>query len=390
MPPVAPAHRWSSATVADVRVRIGCFLVVAALVVALGCSSSPEDAAGQVLASGTTGTGPRGTVPPGSTPGTDPPGTVVPLPAETAMPTTSVPTTAVSPPGPGPIAPTGPEPVPDPDPDPPSVGGCGAQSGFVAVGNGRRALVRSSASAGRRPAVVVLHGFTGSPESIERMSGWTPFGLGQGAVVAYPEGTSVAAGGFGWNTGTVRFTTSGIDDAAYLAAVVDHLIATACVDPARILLTGESNGGAMTVAAACAPATRDRFRTFAPVIPAVDGGVLARCGAGPAVHLVALAGRLDPVIPYDGVYPAGQAPLLAQEAWFLGLASQRNGCAPTAVRARIDGGEEIHAAGCPGTPTLVAIDDGTHTWPGGPAGTGSQQPGRFDATGYLWARFVAG
>ena len=69
----------------------------------------------------------------------------------------------------------------------------------------------------------------------------------------------------------------------------------------------------------------------------------------------------------------------------------RNGCAPDEpTRQPIDGGELIRPAGCPQTPLLVAIDDGTHTWPGGPAGTGSQNPGRFPATAFLWGAFVGG
>src|SRR5690606_37477426 len=125
-----------------------------------------------------------------------------------------------------------------------------------------------------------------------------------------------------------------------------------------------------------------------PVIPAVDQGVLDRCGGGPPVRLVALAGRLDRVIPYDGVYPPGQVPLLAQEAWFLRLATMRNGCgngAPT--REPLDGAEVVRPQGCPGSPWLVAIEDGTHTWPGG-AGTPTQPVGRFAATAYLWGTFA--
>jgi polyhydroxybutyrate depolymerase len=291
-----------------------------------------------------------------------------------------------------PGGPSGGQPTTGPTPSagaPPSSASCGVgQDGYAAIAGGRRVLVRAPATTQRRPAVVVLHGYTGVPERIEAQSGWTPFALGQGAVVAYPEGTPVGAGGYGWNTGTARFSTAGVDDVAYLAAVVDHLVATACVDPARILLTGESNGGAMTVAAACAPATATRFALFAPVIPAVDQGVLDRCGGGPAVRLVALAGRLDRVIPYDGVYPPGQVPLLGQETWFLRLAATRNGCGSgEPSREPIDGAQVVRPSGCPGGPTLLAIDDGTHTWPGG-AGTPTQPAGRFPATAYLWGTFV--
>jgi len=368
------------------RVRVAVAPLVLGLVVLAGAVACRSDEGAGVAADVAAGSVP-GTVdemPGGTTsgtvadaaPGTDPGGTTLVAPPVDGA------TTIVPPP------PTARPSEPDPAPAPPP--GCGAaQNGFAAVGGGRRVLVRAPDTSTRRPAVVVLHGYTGVPEGIEATSGWTPFALERGAVVAYPEGTAVGAGGFGWNTGSGRFSTAGVDDAAYLASVIDHLVATACVDPTRILITGESNGGAMTVIAACSPATNARFAAFAPVIPAVDQGVLDRCGDGPPVSLTVLAGRLDRVIPYDGVYPAGQLPLLAQETWFLRLAAMRNGCGAEAVRQPVDGGEAIRAVGCPQTPLLVAIDDGTHTWPGGPSGTGSQNPGRFGATAYLWSMFVA-
>jgi polyhydroxybutyrate depolymerase len=327
--------------------------------------------------------GPDGTTPGTTTvPGTVPPGTA-PDPA-----TTTTAPVVVAPPIPTVAAPNIPDGPADPPPLEPAA--CGAaQDGYAPIGGGRRVLVRASPSTTRRPAVVVLHGYTGVPERIETASGWTPFARQRGAVVAYPEGTPVAAGGFGWNTGSARFSTSGVDDVGYLVGVIDHLVATACVDPARILVTGESNGGAMTLLAACSPELAARAALFAPVIPAIDQGVVDRCGDGPPVALVALAGRLDPVIPYDGVYPAGQIPLLAQEAWFAQVAMRRNGCAGHLDRRPLAGATAITAGGCPADPLLVAIDDGTHTWPGGVA-MGSQAPGRFPATAFLWDRFGGG
>jgi poly(3-hydroxybutyrate) depolymerase len=160
-----------------------------------------------------------------------------------------------------------------------------------------------------------------------------------------------------------------------------------CVDPARIMITGESNGGAMTLLAACDGRTRELFVFFAPVIPAIDEGALDRCATGPALSFVALAGKRDTTIPYDGVYPAGISPLLAQEVWLARVATARNGCdATTLARSSIDDGEIITPTGCANPPSLVAIDDGSHTWPGGEPSPGGPPPGRFPATEYLWAR----
>jgi polyhydroxybutyrate depolymerase len=236
-------------------------------------------------------------------------------------------------------------------------------------------------------AVLVLHGFTGTPEHIETNSGWTPFLAARGVVAAYPEGTPVAQGGFGWNTGTHRFSTTGVDDIAYLVAVLRALVERACVDPHRVMITGESNGGAMTLLAACDGRTRPLFVSFAPVIPAIDAGALERCAAGPALSFTALAGKADRTVPYDGVYPASQVPMLAQEAWFAWVVAARNGCEVRAVtRTAIDDGEVITPGVCADPPTLVAVDDGTHTWPGGMRMPGGPAPGRFPANEYLWAR----
>jgi polyhydroxybutyrate depolymerase len=272
---------------------------------------------------------------------------------------------------------------------PPTAPGPCSHNGYVDIPSGRRALVRANEATEPRPAILVLHGYTGSPEHVERTTGWTPFAREAGALVAYPEGTGTPTEGFGWNTGSARFSTSGTDDVAFLGELVDHLVATACVDPARVMITGESNGGAMTLLAGCSPEISGRFRLVAPVIPAIDDGVLARCGAGAPLSFVALAGLLDRTVPYDGVYRANEIPLLGQEYWFLKLAADRNGCGfgpPT--RVPVPGGEAVRPEGCPDAPLLVAIPDAPHTWPGGPLGNGGMDPGTFPATAYLWSIFT--
>lgn len=269
--------------------------------------------------------------------------------------------------------------------------GCPAVDGYLPVVPGRRALVHAPAAGEARPAMVLLHGYTGTPESIERSSGWTAFARDHGAVAVYPEGSPVPGGGFAWNTGSGRFSASRADDVAFLDALVATLVAHVCVDPGRIMIAGESNGGAMALLAACDPRTSGRFAMFAPVIPAVDQRVVERCGQGPPVTFTALASRLDGVVPYDGVYPPGQTPLAAQEAWFLQIAALRNRCSPSAPqRERIGGAEVIRPNGCVSPLSLVAIDDGSHTWPGGPSGTGGLPPGTFPATAYLWDLFAEG
>lgn len=237
------------------------------------------------------------------------------------------------------------------------------------------------------PAYVVLHGYTGSPGSIERSSGVTPFALERGAVAVYPEGTPVPdQEGYAWASGTARFANEGVDDVVMLLEVLDVLVAQHCVDPTSILLSGESNGGAMVVRAACDPRTAGRIRLVAPVIPAIDAGVTAGCGSGGPVPLVAVASMNDDTIDYDGSYPSGEIPLDAQEVWFERTARSLNECTGSLVRSAITGGERIALTGCRATTELVAAPDGTHTWPGGPEGTGGLAPGSFATNTYLWEK----
>jgi polyhydroxybutyrate depolymerase len=263
-------------------------------------------------------------------------------------------------------------------------------SGDVTFGDGRRALVRSPGpkADALAPLVIVLHGFTAWPEQIEATSGWTSFLAGRNAVVAYPEGTPLAGGaGFGWDTGTARYSTTGIDDVGALHQLLELLIRDYCVDPAHVMLTGASNGGGMALRAACDPRWRGAVALVAPVIPAIDAGSIGPCesGGGPPLRLIGIASKVDATVPYDGVYPRGEIALLAQESWFTRVASARNGCSNSPPdRLRRGTTEIISPVACVanGRATLVAVDDSGHNWPGGSADPGMRH---FQATDYLWA-----
>lgn len=232
----------------------------------------------------------------------------------------------------------------------------------------------------------MLHGYDGRPDRIEATSGWSVVADQGRAVVAYPQGTSVGRDGFGWSTGTARFSTAGVDDVAYLRQVVDVLVRAHCVDPSRVVLTGESNGGAMVLKAVCDPRFRGAVRLAAPVIPAVDAGPLAGCGAAPPVPTLAVAGRLDRVVPYDGTYSPGVVPLLGQEAWFARYLTAFDCSGPPLRSTPIDDAAIFVPVRCAVPMALVAVDDGVHTWPGGPTGTGGLPPGRFLARQLIWDR----
>lgn len=91
------------------------------------------------------------------------------------------------------------------------------------------------------PLVLVLHGDGGSAESYHRGLAFER-GSGESAVLAYPDGV-----GSTWDLET----TTDNRDVAFLEALVEHLVAEAGVDRARVYATGYSSGGFMANVLAC-------------------------------------------------------------------------------------------------------------------------------------------
>ena len=235
-------------------------------------------------------------------------------------------------------------------------------------------MLRANGLTGPSPAIVVVHGYTGTPEGIEKFAELTELSASQGVAVAYPQGTPTEDGGFGWNTGAGRFATNVGDDVAALREMVQAIVMTGCVDPSAVVLAGESNGGGLALLAACTAADAPLAARVVLVNAAVDEGVLARCtGAAVPVPLTAVAGAVDATIPLDG----GEA-MLPVAAWFASASSSVAGCTGTAAASPLD--EVVERAvgtGCAACSELLVIADGTHTWPGTSRGVSGLKPGSF-------------
>jgi poly(3-hydroxybutyrate) depolymerase len=263
---------------------------------------------------------------------------------------------------------------------------CLSPGDVISTPSGRRVHLRTGGVVSAAPTIIVIHGFTGTPTGIERVSNMTAAANAAGITVAYPEGTPVAPSGFAWDTGASVFASTGVDDVAALVNMIDALVATGCTDRSQITITGESNGAGMTLSALCDPRLDGVFRAAVMVIPAIDDGVLARCSGtvDQRVPLVAIAGDLDLTAPIDG----GNG-LLPQSKWFEQIAAER-GCAtvgsPIALTpfTRLQSGQ-----GCGPCTELIVVADNAHTWPGAPVGTAGLTPGTFDLNRRIVADVLA-
>ncbi|MEZ4412241.1 MAG: PHB depolymerase family esterase [Gemmatimonadales bacterium] len=269
----------------------------------------------------------------------------------------------------------------------------------------RRALLREPPgpdTGRRRPAVMLLHGAGGTAKLALENTGWTRIADREGLLLVYPEGTRrdpAAPPKFlqnpqAWNDGSGRGHTArtGVDDVGFLAALIDQLVATHHVDPARLYMAGFSNGAAMTFRAGAELAGR----------VAAIGPVSGHCWVSPQatdtpVPALMIFGGVDPLNPVDGgevKTPWGTVeyhpPILESfDRWraFCGCAGS-----PTRSEA-IPGVRSFQAAECPGGGAVgcMIVEDLGHHWPGGPrllppwvAGPAST---RLDGASALWEFF---
>ncbi|HEX5005007.1 MAG TPA: PHB depolymerase family esterase [Gemmatimonadales bacterium] len=244
----------------------------------------------------------------------------------------------------------------------------------------RRLLVRpptAPTGTSLRPAVMLLHGAGGTAELALANTGWREAADREGFVLALPEGTrrdpaappSFLRNPQAWNDGSGRGHTAraGTDDVGFIGAALDALVRRHGVDPARIYLSGFSNGAAMVFRAAAA--LPDRVAAIGPVA--------GHCWTTPAplprpVPALMLFGGRDLLNPPEGgdvKTPWGHAeyhpPVLQSfDRW-----RSASVCRGQPVVRTNEHGDQDHAAtGCaPGADVrCLIIADLGHHWPGAP------------------------
>lgn len=164
-------------------------------------------------------------------------------------------------------------------------------------GHNRKYILHTPAdySGGALPLLVVLHGGYGSAANAQRSLGFDDYADARRFAVAYGEGyrSSWADG-----RGTGPAAEAGVDDRRYLQAIVADASSRLPIDPARVYLTGLSNGGMMSLRMACETSTP--FRAYATVIANVPEPLAASCAPQAGGALLTINGVEDPLMPIDG------------------------------------------------------------------------------------------
>ncbi len=193
------------------------------------------------------------------------------------------------------------------------------------AGVNRTAIVLSPKGVGadeRLPAVVVLHGMGVSAAAMSNVADWRGAVAEDRFVAVFPQGVENS-----WNLGPCCPPASllGVDDTAFLDAVVAELQARSDIDGDRLYLTGFSNGALMVYDYTCA-----RSEVFAAVAP-MAGSNVTGCVPSQPVSLLHQHGDVDLVVPYAGGLALGSlvssAPFPPVESSVAAWA-EADGCAP--------------------------------------------------------------
>jgi poly(3-hydroxybutyrate) depolymerase/predicted dienelactone hydrolase len=253
----------------------------------------------------------------------------------------------------------------------------------------RRAIVVNVPPEGQvRPAVLILHGGSGSAERMRANSGFDPLARAEGFMAVYAEGTDFGGDRHAWNTGhLLRRQVRDADDIAYFDALIDMLVGELGADPARIFMTGGSNGGMMTFAYAVARPRR--LAAAAPVVASMFA--FDRVPEVPMPILI-INGAKDEEVPLEGGMSRNRVVRLAQATPFKPVTEvvdfwvkANKSVAPGTMKTDGTVTTTTYAAGDGGAVTEFVLDSaGGHGWPG----TRERREGNVPITAFAGAERV--
>jgi polyhydroxybutyrate depolymerase len=243
---------------------------------------------------------------------------------------------------------------------------------------------------GAVPLVVMLHGGFGDGKQAERDYHWDTQADNGHFLVAYPDGLALA-----WNAGTCCGLPqhANVNDVGFITTMVAAIEQQTPIDPARVYVTGMSNGAMMSLRLGC---QTDIFAAIAPVA----GTLLTDCSRAQPTSVLQIHGTADDRVPYEG--GPGKAVSLNGTPRVDGPsvpsvnATWRSidSCAPpTSITAGV---VTTETAACADgrTVELISVAGAGHQWPGGMSNPILEKLGilpapstALDATDTIWQFF---
>jgi polyhydroxybutyrate depolymerase len=217
------------------------------------------------------------------------------------------------------------------------------------------------------PCVIVLHGGGSNATQAKVQTLMAPCGDRNGFAVCFPNGTAGYGTSYTWNSGACcgYALNRQVDDVAFLAAVIDDMVARYGIDPSRVYLTGMSNGAQMAWHAGCALAG-NKVAAFSAVASTASIPEIARA----PIPIMQISGLKDPNAPFLGgigtnsinqFYNLSTPEMVTRAAQF-------NNCKfPPTVSSGGNYTKTEYAPTSSSGPAVVmyVLPEGGHTWPGG-------------------------
>lgn len=149
------------------------------------------------------------------------------------------------------------------------------------------------------PLILALHGGGGDPAQFAAASGLGAEAAARGYAVIFPAGTSRRGGArlLTWNGGYCcgYAARRGVEDEAFLKAVIADAVTRYGLDGKRVFITGMSNGSIL--AETFAARNPRQIRAVAGIAGTMDAGRVRLRGPVPAL---VIHGTADAMVPYAG------------------------------------------------------------------------------------------
>jgi polyhydroxybutyrate depolymerase len=251
----------------------------------------------------------------------------------------------------------------------------GDSSHSIDVGSLRRTfLVHKPAGIepGQRvPVLIAFHGGSGTAEGMPKVSRLNTLADKNKIITVFPQGIDKR-----WNDGRSIAGRTKYDDVGFVGALIDRLLTDPNIDPARIYLTGISNGGFLCERLVLE--IPDKIAGAVVVVAGITKELESMKHAQKSVPMLFALGTNDPLVPFAGggigiFQKKGKVESASETAQFW---TAHNHCEakgeiselpvlnakdPTRVKKTIyrpqAGGQEV---------IFLEIVGGGHTWPSGP------------------------
>ena len=240
------------------------------------------------------------------------------------------------------------------------------------------------------PLVIVLHGASGNADISARMTGFDSKADAEGFIVVHPNGTGRLPNQIlTWNAGgccgyAIR---KNADDIGFLRALIERLSAELAVDAERIYITGMSNGGMMSLAAAC-----ELDDLIAGVGSVVGAMIWQGCEPEQPVHVIMINGTGDHIVRYEGGWLENPGSIDDSVHGAIISWTGHNGCGEAST-SELEGLVIDEHENCANGSIvkLVTVIGGGHAWYGGRKGwpTDDDPSSELSATDVLWEFFAA-